>query len=145
MRIAQPKRRTEIIVTILVLIALLMMCWLFYAPDRFGRLWYATFTAMALSIVCFWALRNASWLSQRPLVWLGAVSYSVYLFHMPLDQVAQWIVPNQPIVQFVIMMGLTLTTSALVHKLVEQPCITLGRKLNHAQFGKGDDKVTATV
>jgi peptidoglycan/LPS O-acetylase OafA/YrhL len=61
------------------------------------------------------------------LVWLGAVSYSVYLLHSPLASlVPLW--PNHTY-SFLAMLGLTLAVASATYRGVERPCISWGKHL----------------
>lgn len=60
-------------------------------------------------------------------VWLGAVSYSVYVLNSPLAS----LVPMWPhrIYSFVATLALTLTVATITYRLVEQPFISLGKRV----------------
>jgi peptidoglycan/LPS O-acetylase OafA/YrhL len=61
-------------------------------------------------------------LSTRPLVWLGKISYGVYVFHWP---VYQWIDANRtgldPFALFALRMAFTLALATVSYRLIEQP------------------------
>jgi peptidoglycan/LPS O-acetylase OafA/YrhL len=62
-----------------------------------------------------------------PLVWLGAISYSVYLLHPPLALlVPVW--PNRTY-SFLVMLALTLAVASVTYRWVELPFISLGKRL----------------
>ena len=77
--------------------------------------------------------------TARPLVWLGRISYSLYLFHAPLTMLALWWVLQQPVDSvwrgqhmLAYLLGCTLlaiVVAALVERWVERPGIALGRRL----------------
>jgi len=70
-------------------------------------------------------------LSAAPLVWLGRVSYSLYLIHVPLlvaaVHLADAILPLWLTIALVI--PLTLLAAELMYRAVEEPSIRLGRWL----------------
>jgi peptidoglycan/LPS O-acetylase OafA/YrhL len=91
-----------------------------------------TFAAVFLSWMgaCFFfllAYRLRHREAPKFLVWLGAVSYSVYLLHSPLRSlVPLW--PNR-LFSFLVILLLTLITSAVTYWLIEEPFIALGKKV----------------
>ncbi len=64
----------------------------------------------------------------RVLVWLGAISYSLYLWHAV---VLRAISPTayRPL-SFAVWLAATIVVSALSYRWIEQPCIKLGRKVS---------------
>jgi peptidoglycan/LPS O-acetylase OafA/YrhL len=68
---------------------------------------------------------------MAPLVWLGELSYSVYLMHPFAWQMVEPLVTKQVSAEVRLASGLaaTLVLAALTWRFVERPCIALGRKL----------------
>lgn len=70
-------------------------------------------------------------LSFRPLEWLGDVSYSLYLVHLPillfLTHTLNGLVEYRWIIVLVI--AASLAVADLAHRFIERPSITLGKKL----------------
>jgi peptidoglycan/LPS O-acetylase OafA/YrhL len=65
--------------------------------------------------------------APKVLVWLGTVSYSVYLLHSPLRSlVPLW--PNR-LFSFLAALALTLIVSAVAYRLIEEPFMALGKKI----------------
>jgi peptidoglycan/LPS O-acetylase OafA/YrhL len=65
--------------------------------------------------------------TPKLLVWLGTVSYSVYLLHSPLRSlVPLW--PNR-VFSFLAVLVVTLIASAVTYRLIEEPFIGLGKKI----------------
>ena len=67
-----------------------------------------------------WALRS------RPLVWLGLISYGIYLWHVPLFKAAEdwWnssFFPDNPIAQVVVIISLTFLAATASYLVVERP------------------------
>lgn len=87
----------------------------------------AVFSGLALFGICFRPNLLTRFLSLRPIVWLGVVSYGIYLWHLPLGQ---WLTRSMspevaPLDRMLILLGvgtaLTLVWSAISHRFVEQP------------------------
>ena len=92
----------------------------------------ALVSAMALPIPLFVL---ALWLKPRPgkvLMFLGTVSYSVYLFQQPvLDLLSQVILPGQwPLVYPLAVVATVVAISAGVYRWVEKPMLELGKRLD---------------
>jgi peptidoglycan/LPS O-acetylase OafA/YrhL len=81
-----------------------------------------------------------AWLGRRWLVYLGAVSYPVYLLHEPvvwcLTPICQRFAVGLPLalLLFLATCALVIPLSALTHRFVEQPFITWGKKLALARM-----------
>lgn len=70
-------------------------------------------------------------LSSRALVWLGEISFSLYLCHWPLIQVRNWITPQYQIpnnISLVILIAAIALTSLLCYIFIEKPARNFGRK-----------------
>lgn len=68
-------------------------------------------------------------LHARPWPWLGAVSYSLYLVHVPVLLAALHLAPGAP--PWLVAAGaplVSLAAAAALHRLVERPSISLGRR-----------------
>jgi peptidoglycan/LPS O-acetylase OafA/YrhL len=90
--------------------------------------------ASAFAIVTALASQTAHrLLSWPPLVWLGRVSYSVYLTHtlvllVVVHAASQW-VPAWILI--ILCVPITLWVSQLTHRWIEVPAISLGRRLTN--------------
>lgn len=62
-------------------------------------------------------------LSTRPLVWVGRISYSIYLLHLfILEALVSWTVPrDHHVLSFLVFFASVLGVSALSHKYLERP------------------------
>jgi peptidoglycan/LPS O-acetylase OafA/YrhL len=71
-------------------------------------------------------------LGRRPLQWLGRVSFSLYLLHMPMMLAAARLLPDgvTPIWRLAVGIGLSLVLAEIFHRLVEKPSMQAGRALS---------------
>lgn len=72
-------------------------------------------------------LRRFRW--PRPLVYLGTISYSVYLLHALVLLLVLPRVPGGAWSNFAMLMAVTLVGAALTYRFVERPGIALGRRV----------------
>jgi peptidoglycan/LPS O-acetylase OafA/YrhL len=88
----------------------------------------ALFVAMTAPVLGFLLAARMRRIAITPLLWLGSISYSIYLFHgLVLAGLAFLAVPAPLLFAASVIAG-TLASAALVYKVVEKPFITLGRK-----------------
>ena len=66
------------------LAAILAICWLLYYPDRYGAPWLLQFSRYLYAVGLFFAFLNWRAITVAPLPYLGRISYSIYLFHIPV-------------------------------------------------------------
>lgn len=82
------------------------------------------------------ALCNRYLLGARPVVWVGLMSYSLYLWHWPVLSLSRLILPHRP--DSVFLLALAVFLSALTYRYVETPFRTGGFRdridLRHAAF-----------
>lgn len=67
-------------------------------------------------------------LSWKPLVWIGKVSYGVYLVHLLCLNVAERVAHN-PLVAYLLACAVSVAVASTLHLCYERPLISLGRKL----------------
>ena len=85
-------------------------------------------TAVVIS-ACLVGQRIASVLETRPLVWIGGISYGLYLWHLPVyGSVFKYGGAFPFPVQAVIAVGLSLAIAALSYRLVEKRFLRLKRR-----------------
>jgi peptidoglycan/LPS O-acetylase OafA/YrhL len=120
----------------LVVIGLAQYTWHFgYTEPLSGQTpqWWTEAGTFAGAYLVFGAallLRSYRW--PRPLVYLGTISYSVYLLHaLVLILFPQ--MPGGPWARFGAMMATTLVGAALTYRFVEKPGIALGRRITAAR------------
>ncbi len=87
--------------------------------------------ATGLIVLTVGSVRAGRVLSAAPLVWLGRVSYSLYLIHVPLLIAALHLADGRLPVWATIagVIPLSLVAAELMHRAVEMPSIRLGRVL----------------
>lgn len=100
---------------------------------RGGGITYATFSGLpaALGFTLMISAAAAgggpavSWLSARPLVAIGVISYGVYLWHLPLLLVTRHagLMPEPFVLRVVVVLGLALIAGFASWRLVERPMI----------------------
>ena len=66
----------------------------------------------------------------RALTYLGAISYSVYLFQIPVLQVLDPLKHDTPALFAALALAATLLVAAVVYEVIEKPFMALGRRLN---------------
>ncbi len=70
------------------------------------------------------------WLNARPLVFLGVLSYSLYLVHLGALFIVRDLLHVESIAaRGLLALALSIAVSWLIYKLVEQPCAALRRRL----------------
>lgn len=82
-------------------------------------------------VFCLYSARAGRLLHCRPLLFLGQVSYGLYLLHTPLIQLLEPRLP--PEWRAVVILACSVLAGWLLHRWVEVPCIALGRRLGGAQ------------
>jgi peptidoglycan/LPS O-acetylase OafA/YrhL len=86
----------------------------------------------ALGIGLFIAFQAANIRSQF-LVWVGQISYPIYLLHKPIGEIVShlWVKPPGALqwVPAVVALCILVLLASLVHYFVELPCVRLGRRL----------------
>ena len=104
--------------------------------------WNVGTTGCSLFLALALGSAQLRWLlSQKPLVFLGRISYSLYLIQFvvilcALPPLMHWLnrlALREPSVMLAIVMvsgiAMTIGISAILHRCIEQPCIDLGHRL----------------
>jgi peptidoglycan/LPS O-acetylase OafA/YrhL len=144
----------RILPTLAVASAALLVWWGLTVPQDDGRLYRGGLSlAVAASALLIAALVHAPppgarLLAAPPFVWLGRLSYGIYLWHFPLFAVVpSWLRKLTPgrhppaAVAWAVQVGLTLGVAALSFYLVEQPIRRWGRD-RLAGKGRPDARTT---
>ena len=105
------------------------------------------FIPYALGVSMFAVLAIYGKLKNSWLVWLGTISYSLYLFHPVAMYSLSWVVQNSeidslknwPITGYMLVtLVATIAISALTYRIVELPAIRLGNLLAQSRRTAGD-------
>ncbi|WP_052680491.1 acyltransferase family protein [Streptomyces sp. NRRL F-4428] len=107
--------------------------------------WSSGWKAWSVAYLAAWALFGVGFLLRerrfpKVLTWLGAISFSVYLLHIPLLRTIEPLlgIPPQPsstlgkIAWTAIFLGVVVAVSHLMYRLVEMPMQRLGRRVQKA-------------
>lgn len=74
-------------------------------------------------------LRGCGWLASRPLVWLGEVSFGVYLWHFPVQRLLPklfpglWGTPSGSALALLVCLLITLPLAAASYRWIEKPVL----------------------
>lgn len=128
-------------IPMLVVALLLYVCrWLFWTqnplPFQNVLIDWGIMLACAFAVVTALATTAAhALLSWRPFVWLGRISYSVYLTHMLVEVVVlQTLGDILPLwLLLVCCVPLTLAVSHLAYRWIELPAVAVGKRLTRSQ------------
>ena len=111
--------------------ALVLGGWLFYLPRTVPvvSLWATGLAAMLYVVAAFGSPSLVRVLSGKVLTWLGRVSYSLYLLHLPvLLTVFHLFAGKAPLsVLIAATVGISLLAAQLSYMWIETPAIALGR------------------
>lgn len=98
--------------------------------EDFTAPWVYPPAAFLWSILLLWSFQKSFWgqfLSLKLLRFIGTISYSLYLFHIP---VLMWVksLDLNNAVAFPAFLALSIVVAALLHLLVERPALSLVKK-----------------
>jgi len=99
-----------------------------------GETWGRYCFTYAVAIVSFVLLTRSVRLNHPALVWLGAVSYSLYLLHPSMGMLSALLLRGTdapPLLVALIATVLTLGAAHLCFRYIEHPFIQLGKRLNN--------------
>lgn len=99
-----------------------------------GETWSRYLFTYALAISSFLLLTRSMRLAHPLLLWLGAISYSLYLLHPSMLMLSQYllsVLKLPPLLIAVFATALTLGAAHLCYRCVELPFINLGKRLNN--------------
>lgn len=96
-----------------------------FSPDTPFPSFYAMIPVAGTALIILFAHENivARFLSLGPLVAVGLISYSLYLWHQPLfafARIRSYEEPAAPV--YLVLVAITVLLSMLSYRLVEQPC-----------------------
>lgn len=117
-------------------IAALAACLLFRDP-AFRETARYSIQGIALAPLFVAAISYPNWgavrvLNWRPIAFVGVLSYSIYLVHFAaILWTKEWFAELPPLAQMVIALVASLALSYVIYRLVERPCASLRRRLEH--------------
>lgn len=104
---------------------------------------YGIGAALLLALVLE-AGAGARTLRHPGLVWLGRISYSLYLIHLPVFLAVIYGLPAVPLgARVALLVPLSLLAAAVLHRAVEGPAQALGRRLAERAAGGVDQSAAA--
>lgn len=130
-----PERQRQMLLAVLVLVYLAMLWGLnhFHSAIPRGH-WSPLVWRMVMALIIaaiLWTLlapmRGTGWLASRPMVWLGDISYGIYLWHLPVQTVTAKLWPDMWTTPLASVGGLLLTTvvtlllASVSYHAVERP------------------------
>jgi len=121
-----------LVVPAIVLIIAVMIATNYASP--FMHLGGFTLLATAAAVVVAWVVIGPSsylrgFLEYAPLVWVGQISYGLYLWHYPIFKASSLLRLSWPL-HLLVALTATLTVTCLSYYLVERPALRLkGRRL----------------
>jgi len=132
-----PQSRGRDLALTLACVTLLLLT-LLWRSDFFRFTFRYTLQCTAIAGLLYLAVARARtplfrWLSWRPLVYLGAVSYTVYLAHyLVLHWAETYLARLGKLGVGLVTVAITLLIAALVREFIEKPCARLRHRLHHA-------------
>jgi peptidoglycan/LPS O-acetylase OafA/YrhL len=99
-----------------------------------GETWGRYCFTYAVAIISFVVLTRRVRLDHPALVWLGAVSYSLYLLHPSMGMLSEYLLHGTDapgLVVALVATALTLAAAHLCFRFIEHPFIQLGKRLNN--------------
>ena len=130
-----------------VMVWLITLATVTYYPanNHFG-LFVCGAATVALVFLCYADLRARSLLSSPLTVWLGKVSFSLYLLHVPIllfvIHMLHGVLPLGALIALSTIVAFGL--SELGHRFVEQPAILIGRTLAN-RFARTPTRLTSPI
>ena len=111
-----------------------MICRIAYASDiSAAENWLQLTITYYSAIIAFIVFTKYVPLQSKPLVYLGTISYCIYLFGTVAQKVTIRYLPELPegysLIYILITMSIAIIWAMLVHQLIELPSMKLGRRL----------------
>lgn len=134
-RVPQHPARDWAVITLCVAALLGSLAW----RDEFFRMTFRyTVQSMAIVPLLYLAVARSerlpfAWLNSRPMVYIGTVSYTVYLSHQVILFMVQRHAPGLGWAATLVLTAiLTLVVCEAMRRFVEEPCARLRRRLHRA-------------
>jgi peptidoglycan/LPS O-acetylase OafA/YrhL len=133
--IDRPVLAPNLLKYLLLPVAVLVLLACAYADSTaFAGTWSFSFEGAALTVVFIAAIRLHDWppfriLNWRPVVFMGVLSYSLYLVHDVLLQALARVWELRASLRAVVALTLSMTVAWTIYELVESPCARLRKRL----------------
>jgi peptidoglycan/LPS O-acetylase OafA/YrhL len=120
---------------VFVILFFMLTCVFFRFP--MGVEYHNGFLALAFVPLILFSSVNNGWITKisqtKPLIFLGEISFGVYLLHIPVHRFVTSLLPEYGITEktatFYIFVAILLLVSALSHLFIEKPCRDLIRSV----------------
>ncbi len=119
---------------------LLLGCCLLVRTDAFRETLRYSLQGAALTVLFVAAIRYYrwapfAWLNNRILVYIGLLSYSLYLLHLAVILAVERSLPAAPpLARGVLALAIAIFLSWLIYTTIERPCARLRKKLSELKF-----------
>lgn len=134
-----PMRRLIHATSLLIILTVPVVSLLSYNVDMgFGETWYRYTIAYYAGMALFALFTTRLRITHPVFVWLGAISYSVYLLGPVAQPIVEYMLPYRQLapypvhVTIVSAWALTVAMAYVSYRLIELPAQTLGRNSPHA-------------
>jgi peptidoglycan/LPS O-acetylase OafA/YrhL len=120
---------------------LVLLGCLVYRDPLFRETFRYSLQGVALTFIFIAAIRFHTWLpfrilNLRPVAFIGALSYSLYLVHYPLIFAVHRLFPHWPVLaQACLACALAIAASWAIYVLIERPCARLRKSLSAPRPG----------
>jgi peptidoglycan/LPS O-acetylase OafA/YrhL len=132
----RPTLAPKLLKYLLLPLALLVLLKCAYAGNGvFAQTWSFSVEGAALTLVFVSAIRFHEWppfriLNYRPVVFIGVLSYSLYLVHdVLLHALARVWKPPHASLRGVVALTLSMIVAWAIYRVVERPCVRLRKRL----------------
>ncbi len=119
---------TARVLTYLALAGAIICTYLYNGPS-------VTFWDYLGFVIVLWCVRWLGWLATRPLLWLGSISYALYLIHQYIGYAviySAYQAGAPPLVAISLAVGVSLTLAWLLRTFVEQPSEVVVKRYAYA-------------
>jgi peptidoglycan/LPS O-acetylase OafA/YrhL len=119
-----------------IAVGLVVSVAIYHDPDKYQRAWFQEFGPWAFSILAFLTTHYIYRPRSKSLAFIGATSYSLYLFHgviggyLTEKMIDSGFIANQPfLLSLIILLAVMIGFASIIYIVVEKPGIKLGNFL----------------